>query len=60
MLKKTIKWLLIVLILLAAAWAALLFIPKSNPAAYRMKVELIHYNSLVAQTMPRAQWKHLF
>ena len=39
MLKKTIKWLLIVLILLAAAWAALLFIPKSNPAAYRMKVE---------------------
>ena len=39
MLKKTIKWLLIVLILLAAAWAALLFIPKSNPADYRMKVE---------------------
>lgn len=39
MLKKLLKWLAAALVLFAAVWAALLFAPKSNDKAYRIKVE---------------------
>lgn len=38
MLNKLFKWLISLLILAAAAWAALLFIPKTLPQDYRLKV----------------------
>lgn len=39
MLKKLFKWLAGLFVLLVAAWSALLFIPKENDKAYRVKVE---------------------
>lgn len=39
MLKKLFKWLLCLLFMLAALWAGLLFAPKNNDQAYRLRVE---------------------